>query len=167
VTHTEFDREKTGSRVYRQPYAAHGAVLALTMALAACAQTQTPSPEYPSSRSELCRHLGLESTQTVQHEDRDATSLVAVYTWNDPNTLPAKQPWRLKVQSDRSRVDEPQGLLESRGQVVCGPENRAHAHEPMPAVPIQNAPPKPREPEATVNAAKSEEVEIVPVPAAP
>lgn len=91
-------------------------------AFAGCAQTQTPPPAYPRSQSALCDHLGLESAQTPQHSNRDATSLFAVYTFNEPNVPPAKQHVSFKVQSDRTRMYEPEGNLEATPRSVCNPE---------------------------------------------
>lgn len=97
-------------------------VLVSWLAVTGCAQAPTPPPAYPTAQRGLCKHIGLESVETPQHEDRDATSLLAVYTFNEPNVPAAKEPLRFTARVDRSRVQEPQKNLATRPDIVCSPE---------------------------------------------
>ena len=137
--------------VSNQPTAGLFCVLVSWLSGAGCAQTPTPPPAYPPAQAALCKHVGLESVETPQHENRDATSLVAVYTFNEPNVPPAKEPLRFTARVDRSRVQEPQKNLEKRPDIVCSPETEAGQPLQRATLPESTtAPPEPHTAEASV-----------------
>lgn len=113
--------------VSSQPTTGLLCVLVCWLAVTGCAQTPTPPPAYPPAQGALCEHIGLESVETPQHENFDSTSLVAVYTFDEPNVPPAKEPLRFTARVNRSRMQEPQKNISMRPDIVCSPDTDVHA----------------------------------------